>query len=69
MLPKDAQTIAVVPWSNASIHYTLSNYLAASVSREFIARTRYHMVKDPSKADAVSYGSVANMSSGGTAIR
>lgn len=66
ILPKEVQTIAIVPWSNVSVHYTLSNYLAASVTREFIARTRYHIVSDPSRADAVFYGSVANMSSGGT---
>jgi outer membrane lipopolysaccharide assembly protein LptE/RlpB len=66
LLPKDAHTIAVAPWGNASIHYTLSNYLAASVSRELISRTRYRMVSDPSKADLILYGSVANMTAGGT---
>jgi hypothetical protein len=66
LLPKDVHTIAIVPWSNASIHYTLSNYLAASVSREFISRTRYRIVSDPSKADIVFRGSVANMVAGGT---
>jgi TolB-like protein len=66
LLPKDARTIAIAPFSNASINYTLSNYLAASVSREFIARTRYRIVKDLSKADLILQGSVANMVKGGT---
>jgi len=66
LLPKDVHTIAIAPFTNASIHYTLSNYLAASVSREFISRTRYRLVSDISKADIVLYGSVANMTSGGT---
>ncbi len=61
LLPKNAHTIAIVPWANASIHFTLSNYLAASVSHEFIARTKYRIVSDSSKADLVLYGSVANM--------
>jgi outer membrane lipopolysaccharide assembly protein LptE/RlpB len=66
LLPKDAHTIAVAAWGNPTVHYTLSNYLAASVSRELISRTRYRLVKDPSKADLVLYGTVANMTSGGT---
>jgi hypothetical protein len=66
LLPKDAHTIAIAPFTNASIHFTLSNYLAAAVSREFISRTRYRLVSDISKADIVLYGSVANMVSGGT---
>jgi outer membrane lipopolysaccharide assembly protein LptE/RlpB len=66
LVPKDVHTIAIAPWSNASIQYTLSNYLAAATSREFIARTRYRIVADASKADAVFYGSVANMVKGGT---
>jgi hypothetical protein len=66
LLPKDAHTIAIVPFTNASINYTLSNYLAASVSHEFISRTRYRIVSDASKADLVLYGSVANMVKGGT---
>lgn len=68
LLPKDAHTIAVMPFANASIHYTLSNYLAASVSHEFIARTKYRLVSDPSKADLVLYGSVANMIVGGSPL-
>lgn len=66
LIPKDVKTVAVAPWGNTSVHYTLSKYLAAAVSREFIARTRYRVVTDPSKADMVLYGSIANMTSGGT---
>ena len=68
LLPKDAHTIAIAPWGNASIHYTLSNYLSAAVSREFISRTRYRLVTDTSKADIVLYGSVANMTVGGSPL-
>jgi outer membrane lipopolysaccharide assembly protein LptE/RlpB len=66
LLPKDVHTIAIAPWTNTSIHYQLSNYLAASVSREFISSTRYRIVSDRSKADVVFYGTVANMTEGAT---
>ncbi len=66
LLPKDVHTIAVAPWGNATIRYALSNYLAGDVSKEIISRTRYRIISDPKKADAVLYGSVANMASGGT---
>jgi outer membrane lipopolysaccharide assembly protein LptE/RlpB len=66
LLPADVHTIAVAPWVNGGIHYSLSNYLAGSVKREFIARTRYRIVSDPAKADVVLYGTVANMTAGGT---
>jgi hypothetical protein len=66
MLPKDVHTIAIAPFTNASIEFRLSNYLAASVSREFISRTRYRLVPDITKADVILYGSVANVIKGGT---
>lgn len=66
LLPKTAHTIAIPPFTNASINYTLSNYLAASVSREFISRSHYRIVADISKADLVLRGSVANITKGGT---
>lgn len=68
MLPKEIHSIAIVPWGNVTIQYKLANYLAASVSREFIARTKYQVVSDPSKADAVLYGSIANLFSGATVL-
>ncbi len=61
-------TIAVPPWNNSSIQFKLSDYLAAAVSRELIARTRYSVVADPAKADAVLSGSVANLISGASVV-
>lgn len=66
LLPKDVRTIAVAPWGNVSIQYSLSNYLAAAVSKEFISRTRYRVITDVTKADVVLYGTVANLTKGGT---
>jgi outer membrane lipopolysaccharide assembly protein LptE/RlpB len=61
VLPTDVHTIAVQPFANASVQYKLTDYLAESVSREFITRTRYKVVADPAKADAVLSGAVANL--------
>src|SRR5262249_28102735 len=64
LLPSEVHTIAVVPWNNISMQYKLADYLAESVSRELITRTRYKVIADPSKADAVLSGSVVNLISG-----
>ena len=68
LLPANIHTIAIVPWGNITTQFRLANYLAASVTREFIVRTPYKIVTDPSQADAVLSGSVANMFSGATVL-
>jgi outer membrane lipopolysaccharide assembly protein LptE/RlpB len=67
-LPPEVHTIAVLPWGNVSIQYKLSDRLGEAVSRELISRTRYRVVADPSKADAVLSGSVANLISATTVV-
>jgi hypothetical protein len=66
VLPAEVHTIAVLPWSNVSTQYKLSDYIAEAVTRELITRTRYSIIADPAKADAVLSGAVANMYSGAT---
>lgn len=61
-------TIAVPPWTNATIQYKLTDNLTQAVTRELITRTRYSVVSDPAKADAVLYGSVANMGSSASVV-
>lgn len=61
LLPTEIRTIAVTPWKNASTQYKISNYMTEAISREMISRTGYKIVADPTKADAVLSGSVANM--------
>jgi outer membrane lipopolysaccharide assembly protein LptE/RlpB len=61
-------TIAVPAWTNAGIQYKLSDHLADAVTRELITRTRYSVVSDPAKADAVLSGAVANMISSATVV-
>jgi outer membrane lipopolysaccharide assembly protein LptE/RlpB len=60
LVPKDVHTIAIPPFSNATVKYKLTDSLAEAISREFITRTRYKVVNDPSEADAVLRGSVTN---------
>jgi outer membrane lipopolysaccharide assembly protein LptE/RlpB len=66
LLPAEIHTIAVVPWANVSMQFKLSDYLAEAVSRELITRTRYKIIADPAKADAVLSGSVVNLISTAT---
>jgi outer membrane lipopolysaccharide assembly protein LptE/RlpB len=66
LLPADVHTIAVLPWTSLGVQYKLPNLLSQDISRELISRTRYSIVADPSKADAVLSGGVANMISQAT---
>ncbi|HEX4229249.1 MAG TPA: LptE family protein [Bryobacteraceae bacterium] len=58
MVPKGIQTIAVPPFVNGTTHYTLTDQLPAAISREFMARTRFHVDNDENSADAVLTGSI-----------
>lgn len=58
ILPASVKTIAIPAFANNTSGYRLSDRLAASLTREFISRTRYGVVADPSAADAVLTGSV-----------
>jgi outer membrane lipopolysaccharide assembly protein LptE/RlpB len=66
VLPAEVHTIAVTPWRNISSQYKLSDYIAEAVSRELITRTKYQVIADPAKADAVLSGAIANLYSGAT---
>src|SRR6266853_5479259 len=60
LIPKRVQTIAIPAFGNATTKYKLSENLTSSITREFIARTRYHIVANPDEAEAVLTGSVVN---------
>lgn len=66
LLPTGIHTIAVTPWTSLGVQYKLPNAITEAVSRELISRTRYKIVSDPAKADAVLTGAVANMFSNAT---
>jgi hypothetical protein len=60
MLPKTIKTIAVPAFGNVTLRYKLADRISANVAREFIERTRYAVVADPKKADAVLTGALVN---------
>ena len=60
LLPKNIKTIAVPAFGNATTRYMLARLLPEDITREFLERTRYAVVADPAKADAVLTGAVVN---------
>jgi hypothetical protein len=62
LMPKTVKTIAIPAFANATTRYQIARMLPEDVAREFIARTRYKIVADPSLADAVLTGVVNNYS-------
>jgi len=63
LLPKTIKTIAVPAFGNVTIRYKLADRLPTDIAREFISRTRYAVVADPKKADAVLNGAVVSFTS------
>jgi hypothetical protein len=60
LLPRNIHTIAVPAFTNTTVRYKLSDLLAGAITREFLSRTRYQVVDDPSQADAILRGTVVN---------
>src|ERR1035441_8867875 len=60
MLPKTIQTIAIPAFGNVTPRYKLARTLPADIGRELLSRTRYKIVDDPNRADAVLTGTVHN---------
>ena len=58
LLPKTIKTIAIPAWGNVTDRYKVGDRLAGALTREFISRTRYNVVADPSQAEAVLTGTV-----------
>jgi outer membrane lipopolysaccharide assembly protein LptE/RlpB len=58
LLPKTVQTIAVPEFKNLTVRYKFADRLTGSIVREFISRTRYHIIADPAQADAVLTGTI-----------
>lgn len=58
LIPTDVKTIAIPAFANGTVRYQVANLLGADVAREFHSRTKYLIVTDPSRADAVLNGTV-----------
>ncbi|MBV8807692.1 MAG: hypothetical protein JO033_03375 [Acidobacteriaceae bacterium] len=61
-LPKGLQTISIPRFGTLSMNYQLADMLPQQIGREFLTRTRFRTVKDPSNADAVLNGTINTVS-------
>jgi hypothetical protein len=61
LVPKTVQTIAVPAFTSLSTRYMLTDILPREIGREFMARTRFHIVYDPNTADAILHGTVTGV--------
>jgi hypothetical protein len=68
LLPKSIKTIAIPAFGNATVHQKLSQLITEDLTREFISRTRYRIVANPSEADAILQGGVTRYDSGPTIV-
>ena len=60
LMPKSIKTIAVSAFGNPTTRFEIARMLPEDVTREFISRTRYQIISDPTQADAVLKGAVTN---------
>jgi hypothetical protein len=58
LVPKNIKTIAVPAFQTTTSRYKLVDSLPQAIATEFLTRTRFRIVNDPSLADAVLHGSV-----------
>ncbi|MBV9082448.1 MAG: hypothetical protein JOZ62_07235 [Acidobacteriaceae bacterium] len=61
LMPKSIQTIAIPAFNSSSTRYRLADTLPNDIAREFRERTRFHILQDPSEADAVLNGSIISV--------
>jgi Lipopolysaccharide-assembly len=60
-LPPQWTTIAVPTFKNDTVQYRIEQRFTAAVIREFLIRTKYHVVSDPESADAVLHGEILSI--------
>jgi len=58
LVPKSIQTIAIPAFATITSRYKLVDSLPQAIATEFLTRTRFRIVNDPSRADAVLHGSI-----------
>jgi hypothetical protein len=61
LVPKTVQTIAIPAFTSISTRYMLTDILPREIGREFMARTRFRIVYDPTTADAILYGTITSV--------
>jgi hypothetical protein len=60
-IPADVKTIAVPAFKNGSPNFRIEQELTTAVTHEFVERTQYRIVPNPSDADAVLKGTVTDV--------
>jgi len=60
-LPSEWTTIAIPAFKNDTTRYRIEQRVTEATIREFITRTKYHVVQDPASADAVLHGEVLSI--------
>jgi outer membrane lipopolysaccharide assembly protein LptE/RlpB len=60
-LPSGWTTIAVPTFKNDTEQYRIEQRFTEAVVRELITRTKYHVVSDPTGADAVLHGEILSI--------
>lgn len=60
-MPKSIRVIAVPALENKTTGYRIEQRLTGATIREFLQRTRYHIVSGPAGADAVLTGKITSL--------
>ena len=60
-IPSQVQTIAVLPFSNATPRFKLEQHLTRAVTHELLSRTRFRVSSEEGDADATLRGAVSNI--------
>jgi len=60
-LPSEWKTVAIPAFKNDTTRYRIEQRFTEATIREFITRTKYHVVQDPASADAVLHGEVLSI--------
>lgn len=58
LIPPNIRTIYIPAFTTFTTRYMLVDVIPREIGREFLARTRFRVVNDPSHADAILKGSV-----------
>jgi outer membrane lipopolysaccharide assembly protein LptE/RlpB len=60
-LPSEWKTIAIPAFKNDTTRYRIEQRFTQAVIRQFIQRTKYHIIQDEASADAVLHGEVLSI--------
>ncbi|MCZ2075128.1 MAG: hypothetical protein HUU41_04930 [Bryobacteraceae bacterium] len=63
VVPPTTHVIAIPAFQNLTSRPKLADRIASALTREFIARTKYHVSSDPDTADVIMDGAVTNYAS------